>query len=278
MAAQQQPVDSQQLEAQSQAFRVRELKIFAFNLNERLQHTRVRKMSGFDRFKRTVYKELQKLQEIQDDTKQYSSTSIFYLTAIWNYCMEIGLNNVQSICKTIKYDDVEHDKKRSVVVDIVCKSKLKWIKIKSKNPYSMQVQILKSDSERSNILTVAEHYIKAAKANKVKFKTPKIEMVFTKGITSDIAYMLKTKGIAIKGTVIADNIFFEDDIDGDVGIGAEPNGANKVNGVNQSDADNSNEQKNENQENENEQNENQQNEQNGNMNESEDDDDEEGID
>ena len=181
-------------------------------MNEKIQHTRVKKVTGFDRYTRSVKKELQKLQEMKDENREYSSTSIFYLTAIWNYCMEVGLNNIKAICKKIKYDDVVNDKKCIVIVDIITDNGLKWVKIKSKNPYSIQVNILKTDS-RSNILTVADNYVKAAKANKIKFKTPKIEFVFTKGITSDVEYMLTTKGINCKGDVIKDDIFFEEQSD-----------------------------------------------------------------
>lgn len=173
-------------------------------------------MSGFDKFSRSVKKELQKLQEMKDETRQYSSTSIFYLTAIWNYCIDVGLNNVKAIHKKIKYDDVVNDKKCIVIVDVITENGLKWVKIKSQNPYSIQANILKTDS-RSNIISVADNYIKAAKANKIKFKTPKIEFVFTKGITSDVQYMLTTKCIATKGNIIKDNIFFveDDEDDGD---------------------------------------------------------------
>ena len=197
-------------------------------MSEKLQHTRVKKVAGFDKFSRSVKKELQKLQEMKDETRQYSSTSIFYLTAIWNYCMDVGLNNIKAIHKKIKYVDVINDKRCIVIVDLITENGLKWVKIKSQNPYSIQANILKTES-RSNILTVADNYVKAAKANKIKFKTPKIEFVFTKGITSDVEYMLTTKAIVCKGNVIKDDIFFleeeeeeeereedeEDDIDGE---------------------------------------------------------------
>eukprot|EP01084_Bolivina_argentea_P187178 322475_1 len=195
---------------QTKVFTVKELRAFAFHLNERLDHTRVKGVKGFDKYQRRVEKELQRLQEIKDENKEYSSTNIFYLTAIWNYCIEIGLNNIGAICKKIKYLDIDADKTLTVVVDIICDENLKWIKIKSKNPYSIQVDIIKGES-RSNIFMVADNYIKAAKTNKLQFKTPKIEFVFTKGITSDVYYLLKTKGISIKGEIIKDkNILFDE--------------------------------------------------------------------
>eukprot|EP01083_Nonionella_stella_P021475 59530_1 len=195
-------------------FTVKQLREFAFALKESTERTRVRKVMNYDKFQRMIQKELRKLQEIDDENKIYSSTSIFHLSAIWNYCIDLGLNNVKSLCKKMKYHDVLKDKECMVVVDVVCKKPgIHWIKIKNKNPYSIQAQMVKTES-RHNIFNTADNYINAAKANRIKFKIPKIEFVFTKGITSDIHYLLTNKGIKCIGNVIKDNILWvEDDED-----------------------------------------------------------------
>ena len=197
------PVNGQK--TKSPAFIVKELKVFAFNLYQSTTQTRVKGVYGFARFKRRIKSELTKLQQIEDEEQIYSSTNIFHLNAIWNYCIEIGFNNVKSISKKMKYEN-----EKFVIVDVVSHSGLKWVKIKCKNPYSIQQQVIKQE-ERSNILILADRYIEAARANKVKFKTPSIEFVFDKGVTSDICQLLKQKSVRIKGNIIESNVLFADD-------------------------------------------------------------------
>eukprot|EP01084_Bolivina_argentea_P238206 400198_1 len=107
----------------------------------------------------------------------------------------------------------DKNKKSDLIVDIVCDDGLRWIKVKTSNPYSMQMQFINSSSSSKgkNIVSMADNFINAANQHQVYFQPPKIEFVFIEGITSDLSYILKSKGIFVRGNEIKNDFLYVDD-------------------------------------------------------------------
>ena len=106
-------------------------------------------------------------------------------------------------------------KKSEIIVDVVCDNGLRWIKVKTSNPYSMQMQFINNGSSSSSkgksIVSMADNFIAASNQHQVYFQSPSIKFVFVQGITSDIAYILKQKNISIQGEQIKDDFLYVDD-------------------------------------------------------------------
>ena len=185
-----------------------------------------------------------------DEEIIYNSSNIHYLNSIWQTIVDEG-NNVCGVFKKFKYiaeaindndplnnanineDNISYAeynsvprkhrtadgkfKKAELIVDIVCDDGLRWIKVKTSNPYSMQMQFINcgSSSKGKNIVTMADNFITASNQHQVYFQSPKIQFVFVEGITSDLAYILKQKHIIIKGKEIKEDFLYEDDDDED---------------------------------------------------------------
>ena len=107
--------------------------------------------------------------------------------------------------------------KAEVIADLVCDNGLRWIKVKTSNPYSMQIQFINcgSSSKGKNIVTMADNFINASNQHQVYFQSPKIQFIFIEGITSDLAYILKQKSIIVKGKEIGEDFLYVDDDDVD---------------------------------------------------------------
>eukprot|EP01084_Bolivina_argentea_P143075 251294_1 len=188
---------------------VRDLKLLAHGVySEILKSTLI--AEGFGKLKRKVLKELQHLETLDINTR-YSSSNIHYLNSIWQTVCNEG-RNVCSIFKKYKYMS-SNNRKSELIVDIVCDDGLRWIKVKTSNPYSMQLQFINygSSSKNKNIVSMATNFVNASNQHKVYFQPPKIQFVFIEGITSDIAYILKHKSIEIIGKQINDNFLYAND-------------------------------------------------------------------
>eukprot|EP01083_Nonionella_stella_P055283 145873_1 len=188
---------------------VKHLKLMAYDL----YHNKIQKSpltpEGFGKLKRKVFKELQHLETL-DENSRYNSSNIHYLNAIWQTIDAEG-NTVCGVFKKYKYMSLH--RKCALIVDVVCDDGLRWIKVKTSNPYSMQLQFLNSgtSSGAKNIITMADNFLCASAQHQVYFSSPKIEFVFVEGITSDLAYILKQKCISIKGEEIKDDFVYEDE-------------------------------------------------------------------
>jgi len=224
----------------------RELKAFAFDLHEQLQRHNYRPQ-GLRKLKHRVLLELQHLQTL-DSSLPCTNSNIFHLNAVWQVVLNEG-NAVTSIFKKYKYmvqnqshqragtatnpvyegmsytewnsvprrhrtDDGRYTKSE-VIVDVVCDGGARWIKVKACNPHSMEVQFLScgTSSNSRNVMSVAESYLLCARQHPLHFKRPKFEMVFTRGITYDIARMLHSKGVNVRGHVFREDFLCVPDAD-----------------------------------------------------------------
>eukprot|EP01083_Nonionella_stella_P270117 914388_1 len=77
----------------------------------------------------------------------------------------------------IQYTSHDDHRNCELIVDIMCDDGLRWIKVKTSNPYSMQLQFLNSGttSKAKNIITMADNFLCASAQHQVYFSSPKIE-------------------------------------------------------------------------------------------------------
>ena len=90
------------------------------------------------------------------------------------------------------------------VIDVVCDNGARWIKVKASNPYAMQMQFLScgSSAKVKNVVTMADSCLTAAQQHPCCFKRPRMEMVFSQGITADLAHVLEAKGVIVRGILL----------------------------------------------------------------------------
>merc|ERR1711971_130479 len=92
-----------------------------------------------------------------------------------------------------------------VVIDVVCDDGTRWIKVKAASAFAMQMQLLSCNGKAKNVVTLAESMLVAANQHPIAFMRPTVEMVFSQGVTSDLAYVLTNKGIRVRGRVVEQN-------------------------------------------------------------------------
>jgi len=215
---------------------MRELRAFAFDLNEQIQSYN-RRPQGLRKLKHRVFQELQSLQS-RESASPCASSNIFFLDAVWQVVLNEG-DSVTSIFKKFKFMTRSSQKQRGhgplqavhdgmtyteynsvprrhltedgqftkseVTVDVVCDDGARWIKVKACNPHSMEIKLLSGGRGQRSVTEVAESYLECSRQHPLYFKSPRFEMVFTRGITYDIARILHSKGVHVRG-----HIFRED--------------------------------------------------------------------